>query len=107
MDLRRGDIVLIPLDPVVGSEVGKTRPCLVISPAEMNRHATSIIIAPLTTKFRPYPWRVDCEQDGEPGQVMLDQIRTVSKTRIVKWLEAAPTELTNRVHDRLSEMFAP
>ena len=105
--LRRGDIILAPLGPAVGSEVDKTRPCLIVSPEEMNRHAPTVVIAPLTTKFKPYPWRVDCTIDGEDGQIMLDQIRTISKQRIVKWLGIMPEETSLRALDRLSEIFAP
>ncbi len=106
MVIRRGDVVLAPLEPVVGSEIGKTRPCLVISPDEMNRHAPTIIVAPLTTKPKPYPWRVGCDLDGIEGQVMLDQIRTISKDRVLKQLSATEPGLTREVLDGLARLFA-
>ncbi len=92
---------------VVGNEVGKPRPCVVISPDALNQRSGTFIIAPLTSQFRPYPSRVDCEFRGKQGQVQLDQIRTLSPMRIISKLgELHPTDL-RLVLDRLSEMFAP
>jgi len=75
----RFDVILISLDPTRGSEIRKTRPCLVISPDEMNDHIRTVIVAPMTTKGKPYPTRVPCTFQGKRGQIVLDQIRTVDK----------------------------
>ena len=82
----RFDVYLLNLDPTVGSEIRKTRPCAVVSPDEMNRHIRTVIVAPMTTKGRPYPTRVACRFKGRVGQVVLDQLRTVDGQRLVKRL---------------------
>ena len=84
MAVERGDVHLVNLDPTIGSEIKKTRPCVVISPDEMNRHLRTVIVAPLTSQGRLYPTRVRCHFDGKEGLVVLDQIRTVDVTRLVK-----------------------
>src|SRR3954465_9970797 len=84
--VRRFDVALVRLDPTVGSEIQKTRPCLVVSPDEMNRFIKTVIVAPMTTKGAPYPTRAACKFQGKSGQVVLDQIRTVDKTRLVRKL---------------------
>ena len=84
MVVKRFEVYLVNLDPTVGAEIQKTRPCLVVSPDEMNRHIKTVIIAPMMTKGRPYPTRVSCKFEGKEGQVVLDQLRTVDKTRLVK-----------------------
>jgi mRNA interferase MazF len=86
MVVKRFDVYLVNLDPTVGSEIKKTRPCLIISPDEMNRWIRTVIVAPMTTKGQPYPTRVSCEFQGKEGQVVLDQIRTVDKSRLVQKL---------------------
>ena len=86
MVVKRFDVFLVNLDPTIGSEIQKTRPCVVISPDEMNRHIATAIIAPMTTKGRAYPTRVICQFQGKEGQIVLDQIRTVDKTRLLKKL---------------------
>jgi len=98
---------LVALEPVIGSETGKTRPCLVVSPEEMNVVAPTLIVAPLTTKLGSYPTRVDARVGGQSNQVMTEQIRVVSRDRILSRLEVADSDLTNRVLDRLQELFAP
>lgn len=103
---RRFDVFLISLDPTQGSEIRKTRPCLVISPDEMNEHIRTVIVAPMTTKGRPYPTRVPCTFQGKRGQVVLDQIRTVDKTRLVKRLGTISRAAQDKVLDTLQEMFA-
>jgi mRNA interferase MazF len=105
--VRRFDVFLIALDPTVGSEIQKTRPCLVISPDEMNRHVATAIVAPMTTKGQPYPSRIPCQFEGKDGQVVLDQLRTVDKTRFVKFLGRIPDETQRAVLDTLARMFAP
>jgi mRNA interferase MazF len=102
----RFDVYLISLDPTRGSEIRKTRPCLVVSPDEMNNHIRTVIIAPMTTKGRPYPTRVPCTFQGKRGQIVLDQIRTVDKSRLVKRLGTVSKTTQNTVLDTLQEMFA-
>jgi len=86
MKPRRGEVWWVRLDPTRGSEIKKTRPCVVVSPDEMNRHIATVIIAPMTTHGKPYPTRVPCEFDGRAGQVILDQLRTVDMARLVRRL---------------------
>jgi mRNA interferase MazF len=82
--VKRFDVFLVNLDPTIGSEIKKTRPCVVVSPDEMNRHIATVIIAPMTTKGKAYPTRVVCQFQGKDGQIILDQIRTIDKTRLVE-----------------------
>ena len=82
--MNRFDVYLVNLDPTVGHEIRKTRPCLIISPDEMNHHIRTVIIAPMTTKGRSYPTRVPCTFKGKSGQIVLDQIRTVDSVRLVR-----------------------
>ena len=103
----RFDVYLVALDPTVGSEIQKTRPCLVVSPDEMNRHIATVIVAPMTTQGRPYPSRVLCQFEGKEGQVVLDQLRTVDKTRLVKFLGRIDADTQSAVLDTLSRIFAP
>ena len=105
--VKRFDVYLVTLDPTRGSEIKKTRPCLVISPDEMNRHIRTVIVAPMTTRGRSYPTRVDCIFEGKAGQVVLDQIRTVDKSRLVKRLGPLATPDPSEVLDTLAKMFAP
>ena len=105
--VERFDIYLVNLDPTVGSEIKKTRPCVVVSPDEMNRYIRTVIIAPMTTKGRAYPTRVECRFEGKDGQVVLDQIRTVDKTRLVKRIGKLSGSAQIKVLSGLSEMFAP
>src|SRR5437773_11559557 len=86
MVVQRFDVYLVNLDPTLGAEIQKTRPCMVISPDEMNRHIATVIIAPLTTRGRDYPTRIACQFQGKPGQIVLDQLHTVDKTRLVRRL---------------------
>lgn len=86
MVVKQYDIVLVNLDPTIGSEIKKTRPCLVISPDEMNKHLRTLVLAPLTTSIKEYPTRVPVEHNDVSGSIVLDQIRTVDKQRIIKKL---------------------
>ena len=104
---KRFDIFLVGLDPTVGSEIKKTRPCVIISPDEMNMYIRTVIIAPMTSRGRAYPTRVACRFQKKTGQVVLDQIRTVDKTRLVKRLGKLSRAAQSRVMSVLSEMFAP
>jgi mRNA interferase MazF len=103
----RFDVFLIRLDPTEGSEIQKTRPCLVISPDSMNRHLSTVIVAPMTTKGRNYPSRVECLFEGKDGQVVLDQVRSVDKARLVRRLGRVSTETQDAVLTTLALMFAP
>ena len=95
MELGQYQIVLINLEPTIGSEIKKTRPCVVVSPDEMNRHLRTVIIAPMTTKSRSYPTRVRVKQKKESGWVVIDQLRTIDKQRIIKIIgELSPVEIT-------------
>ncbi|HJR07558.1 MAG TPA: type II toxin-antitoxin system PemK/MazF family toxin [Pyrinomonadaceae bacterium] len=106
MVVRRFDVYLINLDPTVGSEIQKTRPCLVISPDELNRHIATVIIAPMTTKGRDYPTRIACKFRGKHGQIVLDQIRTVDKFRLVKKVGKIDDLTQTKVLTKLKEMFS-
>ena len=106
MVIKRFDVYLIELDPTQGSEISKTRPCLVISPDEMNRWIRTVIIAPMTTKGQTYPTRVACTFQGKEGQIVLDQIRTVDKSRLTSRLGRIDEATGSRVLAILSEMFA-
>ncbi len=106
MVTKRFEVYLINLDPTVGREIKKTRPCLVISPDEMNAHIATVIVAPMTTQGRPYPTRVSCKFQGKDGQIVLDQIRTVDKTRLAKKLGMISVATQKAVLAMLAEMFA-
>jgi len=107
MEVARFEVYLVALDPTLGSEIQKTRPCVVVSPDEINRHLQTVIVAPMTTKGRSYPTRVPCTFQGTEGQVALDQIRTVDKVRLVKKLGSleGETEGEGEVLSILQEMF--
>jgi mRNA interferase MazF len=102
----RFDVFLVSLDPTVGSEIRKTRPCVVISPDEMNRHIRTVIVAPMTRKGHAYPTRVPCRFRGRSGQVVLDQVRTVDAARLVRKHGRLDTATGARVLAVLGEMFA-
>ncbi|WP_229555911.1 type II toxin-antitoxin system PemK/MazF family toxin [Nostoc sp. XA010] len=104
--VNRFDVFLVNLDPTIGSEIQKTRPCVVISPDEMNKYIATVIVAPMTTKGQSYPTRVACQFQGKNGQIVLDQIRTVDKTRLVKKLGQIDSDEQKAVLDTLAEMFA-
>ena len=106
MVTNRLDVFLISLDPTRGSEIHKTRPCLIVSPDEMNEHIRTVIVAPMTTQGRHYPTRLSCTFQGKHGQVVLDQIRTVDKSRLVKKLGVISGSVQSKVLYTLQEMFA-
>lgn len=106
MVVKRFDVYLVNLDPTVGSEIQKTRPCLVISPDEMNRYIATVIVAPMTTQGRDYPTRVACAFQGRDGQIVLDQVRTVDKVRLVRRLGRIDTATQKDILASLAEMFA-
>jgi mRNA interferase MazF len=102
----RFDVYLVALDPTLGSEIKKTRPCLIVSPDEANRHLATVLVAPMTTKGRNYPTRIPCRFQGKQGQVVLDQLRTVDKVRLVKRLGRISLAVRGAVLAALAEMFA-
>ena len=102
----RGDVHLVTVGQTTGSDTRKTRPCLVISPNELNRHLRTTIVAPMTTGGRTYPWRVPCRFQRRAGFVALDQIRTVDSGRLTKRLGRLGTDTVAEVLQTLQEMFA-
>ena len=107
MVVSRFEVYLVRLDPTQGHEIKKTRPALIVSPDEMNRHIETVIVAPMTTKGRAYPTRLPVKFQGKTGQVVLDQLRTVDKSRLVRRLGRLSQTTTERVLALLAEMFAP
>ena len=106
MVVKRLDVFLVNLDPTIGHEIRKSRPCLIISPDEMNQYVATVIVAPMTTKGREYPTRVSCSFQGKEGQVVLDQIRTVDKARLIQKLGKIGKNTQEEVLSILAEMFA-
>ncbi len=106
MVVTRFDVYLVNLDLTVGSEIKKTRPCVVISPDEMNRYIATVIVAPMTTRGRWYPSRVACHFQGKDGHIVLDQIRTVDTVRLVRRLGRIDEQTQSDVLAVLAEMFA-
>ncbi len=102
----RGDVFLVSLDPTRGSEIQKTRPCLVVSPDELNLHLRTVIVAPMTSVGHPYPFRAPCRFEAKQGFVVLDQLRTVDRERLVRRLGRLPAGTLERVLKLLQEMFA-
>jgi mRNA interferase MazF len=103
---RRFDVFLIALDPKIGREIRKTRPCLIISPDEMNRHLATILVAPMTTAGAPYPTRVPCRFRGKEGRIALDQIRAVDRSRLTRRLGRIAPTVQEAVLSPLGELFA-
>ena len=107
MVVKRFDVFLVNLDPTVGREIRKARPCLIISPDEMNRFIATVIIAPMTTRGREYPTRIPCTFQGKQGHVVLDQIRTIDKVRLSQKLGRVNKPTQDKVLSVLREMFEP
>ena len=105
MDLKQYQIVLVNLDPTIGSETRKTRPCVVISPDEMNKYLQTIIIAPMTTSLKKYPTRVEIRHNKLNGAIVLDQVRTVDKQRLVKILGSLTEKEARNVKMAIKEIF--
>lgn len=105
--VKRFEVYLVSLDPAVGREIRKTRPAVVVSPDEMNRNIGTVIVAPMTTKGRPYPSRVQCRFRGKDGEVVLDQLRSVDKSRLIRKLGYLEKRTGDSVLRVLAEMFAP
>lgn len=102
----RFEVYFVNLDPTIGSEIKKIRPCVIISPNEMNHNISTLIIAPLTSKLKNYPTRIPCKVEGKQGQIVLDQIRTVDKSRLVKKIETLNKVTQIKVLNLLKEMFS-
>ena len=107
MVINRFEVYLVNLDPTVGSEIRKRRPCLIVSPDEMNHCIRTALVAPMTTKGQTYPTRVVCRFQGKEGQVVLDQIRTVDRSRLIRKLGRIDPKVAEKVLEVLQEMFAP
>ena len=105
MDLKQYQIVLVNLNPTVGSEMKKTRPCVIISPNEMNKYLQTIVVAPMTSSSKTYPTRVEINHDNKKGWIVLDQIRTVDRQRIVKLLGNLTDKETKKVKEILRETY--
>lgn len=105
MVINQYDIFLICLDPTIGHEIKKTRPCIIISPNEMNRYISTIMIAPLTTKSHPYPTRIPIRVKNKDGWIVLDQIRTIDKKRIIKFLGQLDKNKIRQVKSVIKEML--
>lgn len=106
-EVRRGDVFLVSLDPSRGREIRKARPCVIVSPDELNVHMGTYIVAPLTTGSHGYPFRVACRFQGKDGHIVLDQIRAVDRARLVKKLGRLSPQAIEKSLSALGEMFAP
>ena len=106
MVAERFDVFIVNLDPTVGSEIKKSRPCVVISPDEMNRHLATVIVAPMTTRGKDYPSRIPCVFQGKDGHIVLDQIRTVDKSRLARKLGTIAEDEQTEALSTLAELFA-
>jgi mRNA interferase MazF len=104
--IRRGDVYLVQLNPTRGREIRKTRPCAVVSPDELNAHMGTFIVAPLTTGSHPYPFRIPCRFTGKDGHLVLDQLRTVDRERLIKRLGAVTVPTLAKALGVLQDMFA-
>jgi mRNA interferase MazF len=105
--VRRFDVFLVSLDPTVGREIQKSRPCLIISPDEMNRYIQTVIIAPMTTRGRQSPTQIACAFQRKQGHIVLDQIRTVDKARLIRKLGRIDNQTQSEVLSVLQDMFSP
>jgi len=106
MEIKRFDVFLVSFDPSVGSEIRKSRPAVIISPDEMNRHLKTVIVAPLTSTMKKYPSRVEVHFENVQGEIALDQIRTIDKTRLKKRLAKIDERITERICEILTRMFS-
>ena len=104
--MKRGEVWLVNLDPTVGSEIRKARPCVIVSPAELNEHLRTVIVAPMTSKSFAAPFRVPVTHAGTKGLILLDQVRTIDKVRLAKRLGAISANTLTLTLTRLQEVFA-
>ena len=107
MEVARFDVFVVNLDPTIGSEIRKSRPCVVVSPDELNRYVRTVVVAPLTTAHRPYPSRCPSTSKARTGRSSIDQLRTVDKARLAKRLGALSPDEAAEVLEVLREFFAP
>lgn len=107
MEVARFDVFVVALDPTRGSEVRKARPCVIVSPDEVNRHLRTVVVAPLTSRHRDYPWRAPVCLAGRDGEVMVDQLRSVHKRRLLKHVGRLDAGDSQRVLALLAEFFSP
>ncbi len=105
MELKQYQIVLVNLDPTIGSEIKKTRPCVIISPNEMNKYLQTIVIAPMTSSSKPYPTRIEVKHNKTKGWIVLDQIRTIDRKRVVKILDQLTEKETFKVKTIIQETY--
>ncbi len=105
MELNQYSIVLVNLDPTIGSEIKKTRPCVIISPDEMNKHLQTLIIAPMTSQSKNYPTRIKVKHDQKNGWIVLDQIRTIDRQRVLKLLDKLTESEITKVKSIIKETF--
>lgn len=105
MELEQYSIVLVNLDPTIGSEIKKTRPCVVVSPNEMNKYLKTIVLAPMTTNPKKYPTRVSVKHNGKKGMIAIDQIRTVDKIRIIRNLDSLTKSEIEKCKEVIKETF--
>lgn len=106
MVMRRFDLYFVSLDRTMGSEIRKTRPCLIVSPNEMNDHLRTVIVAPLTSAIRKYPTRIDCHVDGKDGQIALDQLRMVDRAGLTRKIGQLDAVAAQKVLSVLKKMFS-
>lgn len=105
MELIQYTVILVNIEPTVGSEINKTRPCVIISPNEMNRHLKTIVLAPMTTNLKKYPSRISVDSNGKKGMIAIDQIRTVDKSRIIKIFDKLTKPEIRRFKEVMKETF--
>ena len=105
MEIKQYQIILVNLDPTVGSEIKKTRPCVVISPNEMNKYLQTVIVAPMTSQSKRYPTRVEVKHNEKGGWIVIDQIRTIDKTRIIRVLDKLSKKEVDNVKSVIRETF--
>jgi mRNA interferase MazF len=105
MDLKQYKIVLVNLDPTIGSEIKKTRPCVIISPDEMNKFLRTVIVAPMTTTSRKYPTRIEVKHDKRTGWIVIDQVRTIDKQRVIKVLDRLTQPEIKELKSVIKETF--
>ncbi len=105
MELKQYSIILVNLDPTIGSEIKKTRPCVILSPNEINRFLNTIVVAPMTTNLKKYPTRIEVEHNKKKGMVAIDQIRTIDKSRIIKKFDRLSKSEIQKCKDIIKETF--
>jgi mRNA interferase MazF len=105
MELKQYSIILVNLDPTVGSEIKKTRPCVIISPDEMNKYLNTVVVAPMTTNLKKYPTRISVKHNDKEGMVAIDQIRTIDKKRILKRFDQLTKSEIKKCKEIIRETF--